>query len=554
MAAGKTRHRSNIAVTTISLLAILMVVNVFSYRHFARWDLTENHDYTVSRTTRDILRALENIVNVKVYLSEELPAALLTFERQLRDLLSEYETYGKGKLRIDYPELPDDTQGERELFMDGVRRQEVASYRGDKATRQLVYNSIVIQFEDRREVIPSLLESVGRDRIALTRDFEYLLTSKIFKVQRTGRQVIGWLTNAPDIDLNTDYRTLREIVRKEWDVRDIRLDPPTKIAQDIAVLVVVSPRDFTDAQLFEIDQYLMHGGKVVALVETFERRVRGEGLEALVARPTNFTRLLEHYGLKVNDEIVFDRYCAPAPVMRFALVPYQFWVNILPGGLNEENRAVARLGKLTLPWTQTLDAASSMSMGVEMVPLARTSSYSRVRWGKRIVPDLRAPTTEQSKQGKPYTVIAALTGTLPSYFPEGTPYPLDEGTTAPQAGRTLENARKYVSPETQIVVVGNTFFLQDDFLSLSRFDRNNNVPFFLNTIEWLALGEGLGEIRARLPVGHPIKPEIADWQRNTYKVLGTFTMPVLVIVGGIVYNTVRRRRRRGVADRLLDEP
>jgi len=555
MAVGKFRHGSNVAVATVSLLVILVVINIFSYHHFVRWDLTRNHDYTISPVTKEILGDLENIVNVKVYLSKNLPAALLTFERQLRDLLAEYEVYGKGKLRISYISPPSDRETERELFLQGIRRQPVAVFTGDTSTQARVYNSIVVEYEDHREVIPSLLDEVSRGRAGLISDFEYLLTSKIFKVQRTKRQVVGWLTNSPDIDLDKDYRTLREIVRKEWDMRDVRLDPATRIPPDIAVLVVVGPTDFTDAQLFEIDQYLMRGGKIFALVETYKRQFRNKSLEALVEKPANFTNLLEHYGVKVNNEIVLDRYCALAPLTRYSIAPYQFWVKILPGNMDRTHPAVARLRSLVLPWTQTLDPATSMPEEVKFIPLAKSSSFSVVRWGSRIIPD-PSPSAgggNQSRQGKKRTVIAALTGVFPSYFPEGTPYPLDEGTTQPRRGRTPESERRYVSPETQIVVVGNAWFLDDDFLRMSSFplERNHNVPFFLNTLEWLALGKGLGQIRAREPVGRPIRADLTDAQRNAYKIFGTFTMPILVIIGGIAYNVVRRKRRRRIAARLL---
>lgn len=549
MTGRKFRHGSNFAIATLSLLVILVVVNIFSSRHFIRWDLTENKEHTVSRTTRDILGNLNDVVNVSVYLSKNLPAELLLFERQLRDVLSEYESYGGGKLRIKYVSPGDDRQLQQELMILGVRPQPVAVFKRDRSTRVGVYNSIVIQYQDRREVIPSLLDEGGE----LVSDFEYLLTSRIFKVQRPGRRVIGWLTNASDIKLDEDYRSLRELVRKEWDVRDIRIDPPMRIAQDIAVLVVISPRDFTDAQLFEIDQYLMRGGKILALVDTYDRRIRNRGLEALVSRPTNFTKMLEHYGLKVNDEIVMDRYCARAPITRFAAARYEFWVNILRAGFNRENPIVSRLDLITLPWPQTLDQATSMPEGVEMTWLARTSPYSLVRWGTRISPDPRMPTDKQSKKGKSRIVAAILRGTFPSYFPQGTPYPLDEGTTQPKPGRTRENERKYVSPETQIAVVANAMFLQDNFLRMlsAGFNAHHNMSFFMNTIEWLALGKGLSEIRARQAIGRRIKANIPDWKRTAYKVFGTFTMPVVVIVAGVVYNTVRRRRRRSIARRVL---
>ena len=555
MAAQKIRHGSNFAVATIAWFVILLVVNVFSYRHFVRWDLTANREFTVSQTTRELLGGLENIINVKVYLSKELPAELLTFERQLRDLLAEYETYGKGKLRIEYIAPERTPEAQRELMLQGVRPQPVAVFKQDTATQAQVYNAIVVQFENQRELISSLIDEVSRGRVGLISDFEYLLTSKIFKCQRSGRQVIGWLTNAPNLDLDKSYRALREIVRREWDVRDIRFDTAARIGPDIAVLVVVVPRDFTDAQLFEIDQYLMRGGKILALVELYDREYQKDALGALVAKPTNFTQLLESYGLKVNQDMVLDRYCARAPISRFGAAPYEFWVKILPKGLNKDNPAVARIGTLTLPWTQSLDKSASAPATVEMIPLAQSSQYSMVRWGQSILPDPRMAVGEQSKVPKARTVIAALTGAFPSRFPEGTPYPADKATTASAFARTPENERKYASIETRMVVVGNAWFLQDEFLRLTQFtfEGNNNLPFFMNTIEWLALGKGLGQIRAREWAGRPLRPQIPDWQRNAYKAAGTFTMPTLVIVGGVLYNTIRRRRRRAIADRLLEK-
>jgi gliding-associated putative ABC transporter substrate-binding component GldG len=554
MAARKFRHASNFAVTTIALFIILVVVNLFASRHFLRWDLTANREYTISQTTRDLLAGLENIINVRVYLSKDLPAELLTFERQLRDLLTEYETYGKGKLRIEYI-APDSTPGtQQELMLQGVRAQAVAVYKKDTATQAQVYDSIVVQFENQREVIPSLIDEVGRGRVGLIGDFEYLLTSKIFKCQRTGHAVIGWLTNAPKIDLNKDYKALRDIVRREWDVRDVRFEQAARIAPDIAVLVVIAPQDMTDAQRFEVDQYAMRGGKLLALVETYERDYRNDALQGLIAKPTNFTRLLEAYGLKVNQDVVMDRLCARAPVGRGVAAAYEYWVKIVSRGLSKENPAVSRLSVLILPWTQSLDKAASAPASVEMIPLAQTTAYSTVQWGERITPDPRfVNPQESSKTAKPRTVIAALTGTFPSAFPQGTPYPTDPATTASAGQRTPENERKYSSIETRMVVVGNSLFLQDDFLRITQFtfEPSNNLAFFMNTIEWLALGKGLGQIRAREWASHPINPKIPDWQRTTYKIAGTFAMPIVVVVSGVVYNMIRRRRRRAIADRLL---
>jgi ABC-type uncharacterized transport system involved in gliding motility auxiliary subunit len=221
-------------------------------------------------------------------------------------------------------------------------------------------------------------------------------------------------------------------------------------------------------------------------------------------------------------------------------------------GMNQKDRIVAGLDRLTLPWPQPLDESTSIAADVKYEPLAWSSRFSKVRWGDRISIDHRTPAPNESSSTTSYTLIAAVRGPVPSYFPEGTPIP-DSATTETASTRTREEDRRYVAQDAGIVVVGNSLFLQDDLLRLWRvpFNSNEDAAFFFNGVESLAFGETLGQIRARRRSAMPIDPKLEDATKNTYKVAGTFLMPVLVVIGGVIYTRVRRRRRRTVADRIL---
>ena len=254
----------------------------------------------------------------------------------------------------------------------------------------------------------------------------------------------------------------------------------------------------------------------------------------------------------VAGEVVDTRYHAHAPISGRFLAPYPFWVHIMKTGMDQEDRIVAGLDRLTLPWPQSLDQSSTVAAGVEYTPLAWSSRFSKVRWGERISMDHRTPAPNESSSMTSHTLIAAVRGALPSYFPEGTAIP-DPATTETVSNRTREEDRRYVAQDAGIVVVGNSLFLQDDLLRLWRvpFNTNDDAAFFFNGVESLAFGETLGQIRARRRSAMPIDPDLKEGTKNTYKVAGTFLMPVLVVIGGVVYTRVRRRRRRTVADRIL---
>ena len=98
----KLRYGTNYILMTLLLAAILAVINVMSYRHFLRADLTDNRQYTISESTKKVLAGLDDVVNIKVYFSRKLPPYLTTLTDQIKDLLDEYRTYARGKLNIEF--------------------------------------------------------------------------------------------------------------------------------------------------------------------------------------------------------------------------------------------------------------------------------------------------------------------------------------------------------------------------------------------------------------------------------------------------------------------
>ena len=90
------------------VLAIVGLVNVIASRRFARLDLTQNREYTITKSTKSILAGLDDVVNVTVYFSKELPPYLATLDRQVKDILDEYKAYSGGKLRIQFEDPGDD--------------------------------------------------------------------------------------------------------------------------------------------------------------------------------------------------------------------------------------------------------------------------------------------------------------------------------------------------------------------------------------------------------------------------------------------------------------
>jgi ABC-type uncharacterized transport system involved in gliding motility auxiliary subunit len=89
------------AVFVLLILAILLVINLISVYLFTRLDLTEGKVFSLSKTSKDIARNLDDKVIVKMYFSEDLPPPYNTNARYLKDKLEEYRAYSKGNLKLE---------------------------------------------------------------------------------------------------------------------------------------------------------------------------------------------------------------------------------------------------------------------------------------------------------------------------------------------------------------------------------------------------------------------------------------------------------------------
>ncbi|PJC01423.1 MAG: hypothetical protein CO073_03605, partial [Candidatus Komeilibacteria bacterium CG_4_9_14_0_8_um_filter_36_9] len=92
----KQFHKANNTVQILIILGIFIVINVLVSFLPVRWDLTEGKDFSISPTTKRIVKELDDVVTIKAYFTNDLPGRLIPLRQQVNDILDEYANYGKG--------------------------------------------------------------------------------------------------------------------------------------------------------------------------------------------------------------------------------------------------------------------------------------------------------------------------------------------------------------------------------------------------------------------------------------------------------------------------
>mgnify|MGYP006390848737 FL=1 len=76
-------------------LTIIIVVNIIASFVYTRFDLTSEKRYTLSDTSKEILRNLDDYVYFRVYLEGEFPAGFKKLRKETKEMLDEFRAYSK---------------------------------------------------------------------------------------------------------------------------------------------------------------------------------------------------------------------------------------------------------------------------------------------------------------------------------------------------------------------------------------------------------------------------------------------------------------------------
>ncbi len=530
--AMRVRAATRIAV----VFAIVVVVSLLSVGHFWRLDLTERKEFTISEASRRLVSGLTDVVNVTVYMSENLPQHLTGFRTRFSDILDEYRAYGGDRLRISYVDPTSDPDAEQKARLLGIAPVQLQALERDRAEVVNAYLGMAVMYEDRQEIIPYVL---NLDRL------EYDLTSTILKVMSKEVPVIGYLGGVDDRSIETHFRSAADELRKSYEVREIDLAEDPDALDRVTTLVVAGSGEVPDEQLRLIDKFLMRGGRLMLLLDGAD--IPPTGLEARAARG-NLLDFASSYGVTVNNDLVVDRINSNASFQSGFMtmsIPYPYWPKAVAPNISRENPIVSDMDAIAFPWTSSITIADSLPAGVKAEVLARSSGYSwTVSAYANLSPQQRfspsGPDAEDilAGRGQGKILAVALSGEFPSAFPE-----TEGGDDSGEAEPAASGDGPSTSVPTQILVIGNSRMFEDGFLR----QLPGNLVLFLNAVDWLTLGDTLIGIRSRAVEDRPLA-ELSDAQKATVKFVGTFAVPI-GLVAVALGRSVAKRRRRSVAVR-----
>ena len=458
-------------IGVIAVLIIIIGINLLGGIFKVRSDLTENRLYTLSNGTKKILNKLDTDVVIRFYFSKDnasVPVPLRTYAQEVQDLLEEYQQFSHGRIKVVKLDPKPDSDAEDSANLDGIEGQEVNLT--DK-----VYLGIAVSCLDAKATIPYL----SPDRQTL---LEYDLSRAISSVANPKKVAIGVISALPVTGRQATPMMMQQRqqptppwmflteLKETYAVRDIPMTTDN-IDEDISVLVVIHPQGISDQAQYAIDQFLLRGGKMVALLDpySFVQAQTAGPYGGAAGYDSTLAKLLPAWGIQFSETKVLSDPAFATQVQRDNDVQSDPTIlSITSEGINKQDALGAAINDLLLPFAGVF--TGKPADGLKEDVLIKSTNQAGLVDTAILQAGADAARRESKGDNTSYPIAIRLSGKFKTAFPNGKPEP--KSSPEPSQGSKPESSPS-ASPtpkseslqegrsEAVVILVGDADFAYD---------------------------------------------------------------------------------------------
>lgn len=555
-------------------LVIIIFLNVIGYFFFARIDLTQEKRYTLSESSKKLMSNLEDIVFIRCYLEGDIPSEYKKLRNETKEMLDQFRAYNSD---IEYEfvdpnnfeNAKDKNEFYQRLFEKGFSPLLTTSTNNNSQVQQYIFPYLEITYKGRTTIVPLISSKNGfsSDGIvnASIENLEYNLYTAIRSVATQQRGKVAFLyghgewqvENIWDFisSLNEYYTVdsisinekLNALTERVYDSVNPNL---VKIKNKFDCLVIAKPTSiFSYKDLYLIDQYIMHGGKVLWLVDPLLVSMDSLQTQANTFAISNFTGvddILFRYGVKLNTNLVTDMQCAKIPIVtgqyqnntpQMTYYPWNFFPEISP---NANHIISDKISPVKMEFASSIDTTNSPAKKTVLL-----SSSNRTRVLNSPV-NVSLQMLKQKQDASLFNsgakdVAILLEGEFSSAF---------KNRLTPEMELNSQMAYKDFSDTTAMIVIADGDVVRNDFmngqllpLGYDKYTRKmyGNKEFLVNCVNYLCGDEDLIPLRSREVIMRNLDLAKVEREKTAWQIVNVALPIVIIVLFGVLLAVLRKR-------------
>jgi len=554
-----------ISKSTYIILFTVIALTVVSSFFFYRIDLTSDKRYSISKQTKTLMNSVREPVTVTIYLTGDLNPGFLRLKKSVAELLDELSAYAEGNISINYVNPSEaETNEEREqkyaeLEQKGMTATSVYEKDKDgKSIQKIIFPWLEISYKGK--TIPvNLLKNIrgisGEENLNISvENLEFELTDAIRRLVNTKVEKIAFLEGHGELNETETYDISRSLSRYFQIDRGI-IDTDPNILNDYKALIIAKPMGpFSEKDKFVIDQYVMHGGRVLWLIDgvrVSEESLTTAGISPAIELDLNLNDILFRYGVRISPVLVQDVQSVLVPVNvaakgqqpDFQPMP---WVNaplLLTSG---EHPVTRNLAPVKANFASAIEIVGD-DKKLERNFILASSDNTHILQTPAEISLLQMPDLKDKKYfNNAYVPVGVvLEGEFQSDFSNRmapkeivNPSVIQNKSVRTRQiiiadGDIIRNETEGTGENLKAVPLGYDRYMNQQF-------ANNEL--ITNAVLYLTDQSGWMELRSKTVALRLLNKKISASQKTKWQIINVVIPPVILIIFGILVQWTRRRR------------
>ncbi|WP_369769305.1 gliding motility-associated ABC transporter substrate-binding protein GldG [Flavobacterium sp. WC2416] len=554
-------QKSNLKTLLITI-AFLLIANGISMRFFHRFDLTKDKRYTLSETSLNIIKQVQEPLSIKIYMQGELPAEFKRLQQETQQLLEEFQAYNKNIVFefVNPLENEDSSMDNiKELYRKGLTPVNITVDDKGKQSQAMVFPWAIAVYNNKEVNIPLLKNKMGATTtekvIGSVQHLEYSIADAINKITTVKQKKIAVIKGNGELQDILMAKFLLQI-RESYHIGPFTLDSVAKSPiQSLEALekydlaVIAKPTEaFSDAEKQVLDQYIINGGKTLWLVDQvaveMDSLYNSAGATLAYPRELNLNDMFFKYGFRINPDIIKDEQGSPIKLAtgeQGSATQYQdFNWKFAPLVYPESTHPIVKnLGGIKFDFANPID---TLKNGIKKTVLLKSSQYSKkvgtpVEVNLDIVAEETSPNHYIKSGNIPMGVL--LEGQFHSVF-ENRVLPFEQSTF------------KKEGTASKMIVISDGDLIKNQLdknfqpVELGFDQRSGNLydnkDFLLNCVNYLLDDTGLINIRSK-DLDLPLLDKEKVYENYTQTQIITIGLPILILtLFGLLFTFIRKRK------------
>ena len=545
----------------IILPLTFLTIVILSYLFFFRIDLTSDKRYSIAPQTKHLVQQISEPLEITIYLDGDLNSGFLRLKKATAELLSELSVYSKRNINVRYenPSSASSSEERQRKYAELEAREMTPTvvYERDKEGKRIqktIFPWAELTYGG-RTIAVNLLKNIkgnsGEQNLNISiENLEFELTDAIRILTTKEVNKIAFIEGHGELSEEETY-DISKALSKYFQIDRGVLGQDASALNEYKVIIIAKPtKPFSESDKYIIDQYLMHGGRILWLVDGVKlayEELSVTGISPIIELDLNLKDMLFRYGVRINPVLLQDVQCLSIPMNiapadeppHFEAMPWIYAPLLLTSTFHPVTRNIT---EVKAEFCSAIEPVGENPQ-LKIYPLLATSDNTRVVGTPGIVDLNDLPqTTDKNYFNTGYVPVAfSLEGVFPSVF-NNRMQPRGITNARPQKKESIETRQIVVADgniirnETsggEVIPLGFDYFTEQQF---------GNKDFVQNAVLYLADRDGWTDLRSKTVKLSLLNKNVIQERSLFWQVINVVLPILFLLIAGFIYQFVRKKK------------